>query len=348
MNKANYTDKVNFPLSTQGLDFIQQQILLAAEYAKAAGGNYILSGCETSGNNVNPGTLIINGELYSFGGGTRQTKIRTKESSKDLSAGTETYTNAYQLREVEFGANLNDVNTYDWGAFQAFPTNKFLLENSATKMEFKKVRAHIVPKGAIMMWSGSIADIPNGFALCDGKTVNGVATPNLSGRFVVGYKAGADTTTDVTNSTNIIENYGKLKNTGGKTSIELKESHIPPHTHSYDRFDAAYIAWGGDSAQHIGNNAKSTTGSTGGGQAHENRPPYYVLAYIIKVYDIEEGDSTYSINANCNECSACEQACIADAIYHNGTQYQIDQNLCIGCASCYASNICPLNAITKK
>ncbi|MBR57411.1 MAG: hypothetical protein CMH54_05055 [Myxococcales bacterium] len=38
-----------------------------------------------------------------------------------------------------------------------------------------------VPSGAILMWSGSISDIPSGWALCDG----GSGTPNLIDRFIV-------------------------------------------------------------------------------------------------------------------------------------------------------------------
>ena len=61
----------------------------------------------------------------------------------------------------------------------------------------------LVPTGAILMWSGSPTAIPTGWALCDGNTywANGIlydpfgfdygiptlATPNLKGRFIVGY-----------------------------------------------------------------------------------------------------------------------------------------------------------------
>ena len=41
----------------------------------------------------------------------------------------------------------------------------------------------MVPQGAIVMWSGAVADIPPGWALCDGS--NG--TPNLRNRFVLSY-----------------------------------------------------------------------------------------------------------------------------------------------------------------
>ncbi len=43
-----------------------------------------------------------------------------------------------------------------------------------------------VPLGGIMMWSGSSNDIPDGYALCDGQTVNSFKTPDLSERFVMG------------------------------------------------------------------------------------------------------------------------------------------------------------------
>ncbi|MSR73246.1 hypothetical protein EXS61_01410 [Candidatus Parcubacteria bacterium] len=39
-----------------------------------------------------------------------------------------------------------------------------------------------IPIGGIIMWSGSVANIPSGWKLCNGN--NG--TPNLSGRFIVG------------------------------------------------------------------------------------------------------------------------------------------------------------------
>ena len=39
-----------------------------------------------------------------------------------------------------------------------------------------------VPIGGIIMWSGSITDIPNKWALCDGQN----STPDLRERFIVG------------------------------------------------------------------------------------------------------------------------------------------------------------------
>ena len=41
-----------------------------------------------------------------------------------------------------------------------------------------------IPVGGIIMWSGST--VPNGWALCNGQKSNGVQTPNLCNRFIVG------------------------------------------------------------------------------------------------------------------------------------------------------------------
>ena len=42
----------------------------------------------------------------------------------------------------------------------------------------------LTPIGSIMMFSGSVA--PVGWAFCDGQTVNGITTPNLQDKFIVG------------------------------------------------------------------------------------------------------------------------------------------------------------------
>jgi microcystin-dependent protein len=65
--------------------------------------------------------------------------------------------------------------------------------------------------GMIMLWSGSIASIPSGWALCNGS--NG--TPDLRDRFVVG--AGST--------------YA-VAATGGASTVTLAITNLPSHTHS--------------------------------------------------------------------------------------------------------------------
>ena len=109
-----------------------------------------------------------------------------------------------------------------------------------------------VPSGGIIMWSGSISNIPSGWELCNGQ--NG--TPDLRNKFVVGaYSDGANGNT-----------YPNLPpgNTGGSNVSSLvAHSHtINNHTHSFsDTVSASnhfhYTHYAG------GQNGTSGTGGTG-------------------------------------------------------------------------------------
>ena len=160
-------------------------------------------------------------------------------------------------------------------------------------------------KGMILMWSGSITAVPDGWALCNGQ--NG--TPNLMDKFVVG--AGSSYT---------------IGSTGGSATVSLTEAQLASHGHtgnitlseggahshsitvdgdnmtgsfnngsSYSRMcfpdggdvgtndsgSRIFISTGsGGAHSHTGTAAIQNAGS---GEAHENRPPYYALAYIMKL-----------------------------------------------------------------
>ena len=120
-----------------------------------------------------------------------------------------------------------------------------------------------VPVGGIIMWSGATNAVPSGWALCDGQ--NG--TPNLQDRFIVG--AGSSYS---------------VNDTGGADSVTLTVDQIPPHTHTYiDQYvviNAGYRPWPANNNDCQQRNVNS--GSAGGGQSHENRPPYYALCFIMK------------------------------------------------------------------
>jgi microcystin-dependent protein len=72
---------------------------------------------------------------------------------------------------------------------------------------------YAVPSGGIIIWSGAANAIPSGWVLCNGSN----STPNLSGRFVVGYSA-SDGDYDV-------------GDTGGNKEQTLSTNQIPSHTH---------------------------------------------------------------------------------------------------------------------
>ncbi|MDD3685930.1 MAG: tail fiber protein [Bacteroidales bacterium] len=272
MNIANYlndgnVDRQKYPLSVESLDFIQQQIRLVHELANIAGANFIIQGCNVNGTQTSAGTLIINGEVLPLVAGLTQTKIRIRESVENITAQYVNYANARVKRWVEFGENPGDVDTYLWADFVRIKTNAQLELEKATHAEVEALQNLIMPSGAIIMWKGSIQTIPDGWALCDGE--NG--TPNLLNKFIVA--AG--------------QQYS-VGQTGGLESVTLGISQIPSHRHKIAKVsrddgstDGGDVIRQGDDL--IGTTYDSYTDYQGGGQAHENRPPYYALAYIMKL-----------------------------------------------------------------
>ena len=129
------------------------------------------------------------------------------------------------------------------------------------------------PVGCIILWSGSVSNIPDGWALCDGRQANGLATPDLRDRFVVGagggYSVGAK---------------------GGEASHVLTLEEMPSHNHSYT-FTGADLKGSWDNDNYFYNQSKEYPKNTntaytdyaGEGRAHENRPPFYALCYIMRV-----------------------------------------------------------------
>lgn len=141
-----------------------------------------------------------------------------------------------------------------------------------------------IPSGVIVMWSGSIDSIPTDWVLCDGK--NG--TPDLRERFIVG--AGGDNP-DVNGPT---DGYSPgAHGCDDQWKHKLTEAEMPAHTHTYTYTTYYTLADnvkrdGGEGYWRYTNSAGGTTSSVGGNpdgstQPHENRPPYYALAYIMKL-----------------------------------------------------------------
>lgn len=176
----------------------------------------------------------------------------------------------------------------------------------------------LLPAGAIIMWSGT--SIPAGWALCNGSTFlseDGITytTPNLSGRFIVGYQSGSS---DYGQPGNRSEAGSTNGGTGGLEEVTLSSSQMPSHTHAkgtlstasagshshnitmaagstystggrvrsdgdFDNEGTYYTQNAGEHTHTINGSTAATGGNSSGvTQAHENRPPYYVLAFIMK------------------------------------------------------------------
>ena len=148
-----------------------------------------------------------------------------------------------------------------------------------------------IPSGGIIMWSGYSGAIPTGWKICDG-TNN---TPNLTGRFIVGYNGtyGKDGATGGSNtsvhthsvdppntSSTTIGNHshtGTTDSGGGSTS--MTRTCCQRHNVAQTNHTHSFTTNGGGSHSH---NTNISAFSTGGSTNLENRPPYWALAFIMK------------------------------------------------------------------
>ena len=134
-------------------------------------------------------------------------------------------------------------------------------------------KLNLLPEGTVVMWTKS--EIPNGWVKCDGQNVPGFGnTPDLRGRFVLGEGNG----NNLTNRT--------LNQVDGAETHTLGLHEIPPHKHSLERPTGNVTYGHGTNGNAFWSSERKEwpMGSAGGGQAHNNMPPFWVLIYIMKVY----------------------------------------------------------------
>lgn len=138
-----------------------------------------------------------------------------------------------------------------------------------------------IPSGGIIMWSGAVSAIPSGWVLCDGSN----STPDLRSRFVVGATGDGSNNVTFDADTGAVSSNYSVGVTGGSVAHQLTEAEIPSHNHSYsDSYNGSgdAVASSGGTVYDDTVTANKTTGGTGGDDFHENRPPYYALAFIMK------------------------------------------------------------------
>jgi microcystin-dependent protein len=192
------------------------------------------------------------------------------------------------------------------------PANNFVLDTPViTQNEIISTENFVrtwLPIGAIIMWSGN--SVPTGWGICDGTNyvrtdgAGNLTSPDLRGRFIV------------STGNNGVNNYS-TGNTGGSDSITLTTNNMPAHTHTgttdacgnhthtvSNTVQSGSTNTGKEFDDQTGGNPSEidlintystttstngshihtfTTDSTGSGQAFDNRPLFYALAYIIKI-----------------------------------------------------------------
>jgi hypothetical protein len=162
--------------------------------------------------------------------------------------------------------------------------------------------AAVFPIGGIILWSGAIANIPTNWALCNGSN----STPDLRDRFVVGAGStysvadtggSADavvvshTHTGTTASSGNHRHFVVTANsTPGNSTAPTSTTQVDYGAPNRNNAGAEYVLSGSSTDATIGRSSENgdhthtiTTDSTGVSATNANLPPYYALAYIMKI-----------------------------------------------------------------
>lgn len=236
--------------------FITNNATTVSATGTVTGGNLSAVGAVNATSHTGT-TVSVTGTVTGGNVSATGTVTATTVSATTVSA-TAVNTTTVSATGTVTGGNVSTAGTVTAGTLSVTGTN------------------NIIPTGMIVMWYGSIASIPTGWYLCNGQTANGVVTPDLRSRFIVG--AGST--------------YAVAATGGSADAIVPAHSHTitdPGHTHTY----GSSLNWGSDQqsafdARNTGSftTTSATTGisinSTGVSVTNANLPPYYALAYIMK------------------------------------------------------------------
>ncbi len=190
--------------------------------------------------------------------------------------------------DVESIRNLADLSKKLQAGGLTIPGNVTIGGNLKASGTF-----NYLPRGTIVAWTGTSP--PEGWAICNGQ--NG--TPNLQGRFVLGWSAAGGKHGKVPGA-----DYNQMGGSGGNQVHRLSGGEMPAHNHGMDQaghhqhgFGVGGGGRGGSRGTSEGYNSNghfnvSVDGAgnhthrihnAGGNEDHNNMPPYWVLAYIMKL-----------------------------------------------------------------
>lgn len=310
----------NFPIDCETLDSLQANTAVVQALGNIVGDRAIIYGCRLESNNTqrSPGYVFLRtldypeGEVLYWAGGSVSGGMYVEKKDVAVTANGYDFPQAYTQRSLQPGIGAEN---YAWADFRQAKTTQ-QLESDVADLTAAIALLTPPPLGVVQMWAG--VGFPAGYALCEGQqlavadypdlyaaignTFNKSAgsgffnLPDLRGQFIVG-----QSTTDT--------DYATIGLFGGEKKHILLQTEMPSHSHSVDDYyfieniksmskvisgseqvDGTFTGSGEtDNDNNVlaykTHSTKNSGGAIlgGGTVAHENRPPYFVLAYIMRL-----------------------------------------------------------------
>lgn len=227
-----------------------------------------------------------------------QPYVATKQWKDGFGAG-ETRITASDLTRIEAGisAATQGVTSVESKIDEA---NRLSFSRAnAAKGEAIAAAQALIPIGAILPSVGGPA--PAGWAVCNGQAISRTTYAELFR--LIGTKYGS-TSTDNFKVPDLSDRFivgvgprSAIGDVGGEASVTLTTGQLPVHSHDITgKADQARVSgvgmyksnvsggtgWQVLSTTENGSTSGLVTTSVGSGQPHENRPPFFVLQYIIR------------------------------------------------------------------
>lgn len=165
MNKQNFKNgNAMFPISTDTLDFMQEQNFLVARLTELAGPYVIIS----QPANGKAGLCVFDGELLPLSGDTAATHIGVTEVKTDITAHGTTYRDARVTREAVYGTSGAPASSFVVLDNMSALKSAIADLTTALTTEANTRAQHDVPKGTIIDWYGTCKcdQVPYGWIPC--------------------------------------------------------------------------------------------------------------------------------------------------------------------------------------
>lgn len=148
---------------------------------------------------------------------------------------------------------------------------------------FAAVGNAIVPVGGVVAWLGSLPgapSLPANFAPCDGQVVSDAESP-LDGT----------TLPDLNGEHRFLRGADSSGATGGADAVALTTGQLPSHDHGNGGYDRLLAYTGGSGTSCCADNtpnqpnllSSAPLAPVGNGEAHENRPSFYEVVWVIRI-----------------------------------------------------------------